>query len=171
MGVAAIALAACSPMVVDHGVPNFVQVGPGVYRSGQITTAEGWQHVLDVAKVDAAHLHVIKLNYAAEGRDLPPFGVDLWSLAIPPEDGDVLSVLAEPSSESLALVESLLEHAKPGDAWLIHCSHGQDRTGLVIGRYRVQHDHWSRHQAFAEMLANHFHPELIGLLLAWEALR
>ena len=37
--------AACSPMVYTHGIPNFSQVGPSVYRSGQISSDEGWAYI------------------------------------------------------------------------------------------------------------------------------
>lgn len=159
--------AACSPMVYDRGVPNFVQVGPGLWRSGQITTREGWDHVLETAHVTAAHLHVIKLNDDSEARDNPPAGVDVHYLPIPPRDGDVPSIVDRPDPERLARIERYLETATESEVWLVHCSHGQDRTGLVIGRYRVVHDGWSKRAALREMLAHHFHPELVGLLWSW----
>lgn len=39
---------------------------------------------------------------------------------------------------------------------LIHCKHGQNRTGLMAAMYRVVFDGWSRQQAMAEMLEGGF---------------
>ncbi len=45
----------------------------------------------------------------------------------------------------------------------VHCKHGQDRTGLVIGLHRVQHQAWLPKDAWAEMLSIGFHPQFLGL--------
>lgn len=39
---------------------------------------------------------------------------------------------------------------------LIHCKHGQNRTGLMAAMYRIVFDGWSREQAMAEMLEGGF---------------
>jgi protein tyrosine/serine phosphatase len=41
----------------------------------------------------------------------------------------------------------------PSDgAVFVHCAHGADRTGLMIGLWRVQHDGWSYLAAAQEAL-------------------
>lgn len=45
----------------------------------------------------------------------------------------------------------------------IHCEHGQDRTGLIVGLYRVFQEGWTPAAAYAEMKAIGFHPELVFL--------
>lgn len=42
----------------------------------------------------------------------------------------------------------------------IHCHHGQDRTGMLIGLYRVFVQTWKSDQAYQEMLGHGFHPVL-----------
>ncbi|WP_022962039.1 dual specificity protein phosphatase family protein [Halopseudomonas pelagia] len=39
---------------------------------------------------------------------------------------------------------------------LIHCKHGQNRTGVMAAMYRVIYDGWSQEQAMAEMLEGGF---------------
>ncbi len=39
----------------------------------------------------------------------------------------------------------------------IHCFHGADRTGLMIGIYRITHDAWTFKDAYKEMKACGFH--------------
>lgn len=165
-----------SPMVYDHGVPNFDRVTDRVWRSGQISTAEGWRYLHDLANGRA--LHVIKLNFDAEGRDLPPagLGIDVIAAPIDPEGDqdifdDVRAAFRRPNPNTLTYVERTLEAATDRDVYLVHCTHGQDRTGLVIGIFRVLHDRWTKDRAYTEMRAHHFHPELHGLHKTWEDFR
>jgi protein tyrosine phosphatase (PTP) superfamily phosphohydrolase (DUF442 family) len=39
---------------------------------------------------------------------------------------------------------------------LVHCKHGQNRTGLISAMYRIVYDGWSREEAMAEMLEGGF---------------
>ncbi len=50
----------------------------------------------------------------------------------------------------------------------VHCTHGQDRTGLVVGVYRVLHDGRTKDDAYQEMIHHNFHPDLHGLHEFWE---
>jgi protein tyrosine/serine phosphatase len=34
---------------------------------------------------------------------------------------------------------------------LVHCYHGSDRTGIVVGAYHIEHDGWSPARAIADM--------------------
>jgi protein tyrosine/serine phosphatase len=45
----------------------------------------------------------------------------------------------------------------------LHCKHGEDRTGLVVGLFRYNDEHWSAQAAYDEMLAYGFHKVLLGL--------
>lgn len=47
---------------------------------------------------------------------------------------------------ALQLIKSALE--TPKAALYLHCTHGEDRTGLVSGLFRVLHDKWTLQQAF-----------------------
>lgn len=170
---------ACSPMVYTHGVPNFAQVSPGVYRSGQIETQEGWDYIHTIAA--GRKVHVIKLNFANEGSDMlgAAMGFEILELGVQPEGDqdvwdDLQSVFLGPDPTRVNTAEDMLaycaDHART-DVCLGHCTHGQDRTGYLFGRYRVQHDHWTKAHAYTEMRAHNFHPELHGIHEAWESFR
>ena len=45
----------------------------------------------------------------------------------------------------------------------VHCEHGQDRTGLIVGLYRVFTEKKSPAAAYKEMLAKGFHKILFLL--------
>ncbi len=166
-----VAMAGCAPTVVYlDGVPNLAQVGPGVYRSAQPTTRAEW---LAIRRLGVRH--VLKLNFPSEGSDdlAVRMYFDVHTLSLQPAgDADILDSLAHtfvrPLPAVLDEIERLLESASPDNAWLVHCTHGQDRTGFVVGRYRVLHDRWSKADAYREMRAHGFHPLLHGLNDAWE---
>jgi protein tyrosine/serine phosphatase len=161
------ALFGCSPAVYTHGIPNLVQVEPRIWRSGQPTTAEQWQYLKSIGIT-----RVVKLNFQSEGSDYgaTAAGMTVHILSIQPEgDKDIfdniLNTFVKPDPARLVEIETAIEL---GGGVLVHCTHGQDRTGLAIGRYRVLYDGWSKDAAYAEMLANNFHPSLHGLHESWE---
>ena len=45
----------------------------------------------------------------------------------------------------------------------LHCKHGEDRTGMIVGLYRVEYQNWAPDRAYEEMLERGFHPILLGL--------
>jgi len=98
--------------------------GCAIYRSAQPTAAE---YSAMVAKLGLRS--VIKLNTALEARDELPVGVEPfehpWLFVGPVSHDEVLATLYD------------LEHAPRPT--LIHCSHGEDRTGLLVALWRVKH--------------------------------
>lgn len=118
-----------------------------IYRSAQPTADE-----FDAMKSQLGIESVIKLNSALEGRDVLPDGVARfehpWSPVGPVSHEDLDETLVD------------LENApRPVD---VHCTHGEDRTGLLIGLYRIKHGSLAS-AAWREMIAYGFHPALFGL--------
>ena len=169
-----LALAACSPTVITHGVPNLAQVNAAVWRSGQITTREGWEHIRQVTH--AKRVHVLKLNFElTEGSDdlARALGFEVHVVSIDPQGDrdvwdDLRSAFTRPDPILVQRALELLKTATADDVWLVHCTHGQDRTGLIVGMYRVLHDGWTKERAYKEMRDHHFHPALHGVHEAWE---
>lgn len=62
-------------------------------------------------------------------------------------------------------VNQILDALKNVDNFpvFIHCHHGQDRTGLIIGLYRVEVQGWTPSKAYQEMLDVGFHPSISTL--------
>lgn len=145
-------ITACSAQhtKVTHGVPNLHQVGPSVWRGGQ-PTDEGWAYLKSLGLTN-----VVKLNEQTEGRDDPAFSGYYDPISIEEQ------ILGVPPYK----IDSAVSHI--GDCFYVHCSHGQDRTGLICAVYRVKHDGWTKAKAEKEMLANGFHKELHGLWDWWE---
>ncbi|MEO6244868.1 MAG: hypothetical protein ABIQ12_05490, partial [Opitutaceae bacterium] len=134
-----------------HGIPKFSQVAPGVWRGGQ-PTAEGWRYLKSLGvKWD------VKLNPERQSSDAEAeaHGIEIIYLPI----SWVHQILAKPARTTLAAAVSALTRTNT----FVHCEHGEDRTGLVVGAYRVMIEHWTKHAAYQEMKAHGFHPLLLGL--------
>lgn len=151
----------CSTTTLTHAVPNLVRVDPtnNIWRSGQPSTPEGWAYIKSLGVQ-----RVIKLNFESEGSDQGASDAGIEVIYVPIEPDENLMDVVKPVDSSH--VAQALKALKLGNA-LVHCTHGQDRTGLVVGALRVEQFGWSKHQAWKEMLANHFHWELPGLMDWW----
>jgi len=57
--------------------------------------------------------------------------------------------MVAPTDEQVSKVLALFEDSSAGPVF-VHCRRGSDRTGTVVGCYRVAHDHWGNRQAFEE---------------------
>ena len=150
-------LAGCAgPAAVTHGIPNLVEVHPGVYRGGQpVAGGGGWQWL----KAQGV-TRVVKLNTEAEGSDAEADALWLDVRRFPVTTGQQL--LTGPREQDM-----LRAVASMGPHTFTHCAHGQDRTGLAWGMRRVLFEGWSKDAAWREMRALGFHPELAGLAWFW----
>jgi tyrosine-protein phosphatase SIW14 len=132
---------------------NFQRVETGIYRGASPGAAGvlylknlGVKTILDLDN-DGTAAGVEKAAAAQEGLKwiaLPLSG--FWA----PKTATVnaaLQVMADPALRPI----------------YIHCKHGQDRTGLVVGLYRVEDEHWQPGHAYEEMKALGFHPMLVFL--------
>jgi len=146
----------------EKDLPNFREVTPGVYRGGQ-PTAAGWAYLKSLGvKTD------VKLDLPSEGSDeeAAKLGIKVVDASGPP--ADFRNALGAPKPERIRLAVQTLQDESQWPVY-VHCRHGQDRTGLVVGLFRVLHDHYTKAQAYKEMRAHHFHPALHGLHEMWES--
>ena len=136
-------------------LPNFHTVAPGIYRGGAPTEAGleqlkslGVKTVIDlrispklvkVEKVEAAQLGFKWINL--------PMGSD------PPTGKEVATLLAA------------LKRA-PQQPVFVHCQHGADRTGCMIGIWRETQQGWAYAPTFAEMKKYGFQSRWVKLSAA-----
>jgi tyrosine-protein phosphatase SIW14 len=152
----------------DHNIGNLHLVRTGLWRSAQPVTDADWAYLksLGITKV-------IKLNFETEGTDAGAerYYIHVFTLSIQPEgDKDLLdnvkNTFVQPNRQALKAALALIQAG--GGSVLVHCTHGHDRTGLLIGLHRVTNDGWTKDAAYREMLEMGFHPELHGLQEFWE---
>lgn len=141
-------LCGCATQKPQYGVPNFAVVEKNVYRGGQ-PTAEGWKFLSGLGVTN-----VIKLN---TGNDpvtnmvVHNFPITWW-----------YQTFQAPNSN---LVWTAVTNVTPYT--YIHCTHGQDRTGLIVACYRHWIMAWSKEESGKEMMEKGFHPLLLGLYWFW----
>jgi tyrosine-protein phosphatase SIW14 len=69
---------------------------------------------------------------------------------------------AVPEEQEINKLIAIMKNKK-NQPIFIHCFHGEDRTGLVVGVYRVVVDGWTPQRAYQEMLDMGFHPRYTGM--------
>jgi len=75
-----------------------------------------------------------------------------------------LSGFFSPSKADVQKILNYLVQAfSTGQKLLLHCLHGQDRTGLIVGLFRIRYQGWPKLQAWNEMVEHGFHFFLLGL--------
>jgi hypothetical protein len=153
-------LVGCStvPTFVIHDIPNFRPVpdDPGVYRGGQPQSQVGWAYLQSLGVSN-----VVKLNLESEASDddARALGMTLNYFPIDALHQRQLKPDRQAVSNAVAAI-------KPGT--YVHCKHGWDRTGLIVGCKRVWRDGWAKTNAWNEMLANGFDSTLHGLTDFWQ---
>ena len=90
------------------------------------------------------------------------------SIPLYPEDDQPWSVFVMPNTPDVnqAVSDILAAHAA-GSVVVWHCTHGQDRTGLVSGLVGMQLLGWTKEEAWQDMLAHGFHWALPDLDAYW----
>ena len=149
----------CAAPKMTHGIPNLQPVigaAPNLWRGGQ-PTMSGWDWLKAQGVTD-----VLKLNPRSEGSDDYATSIGLKVHYYPITTGQQLP-FGHPDPENVSIAVGLIS-----TNWAIHCTHGQDRTGEIIGVYRVTRCGWSKEKAYREMLDNGFHPMLLGLTHFWK---
>lgn len=138
---------------LEKEIPNFRQVSDGLFRGGRPSP----QGLLQLHEAGIKTIINLESNLRAvseEARTVAPLAMQFLSVPLrslsTPKEADVkkvLDVLNNPANYPI----------------FIHCLHGQDRTGLMVGLFRVFSQGWPKKQAYAEMLQNGFHRMLFPL--------
>lgn len=155
---ALLALCGCVSPRAQHGIPKFAQVSPNIYRGGQ-PDAEGWRWLRELSVYE-----VVKLNSDAEGSDAlaAQFGMVVHRMPI-----SVTQQLLGPTTNEIESAVGCVARATNTTIVFVHCSHGEDRTGLVVAAYRREVEGWTKPNAREEMLRMGFHRNLLGLDWYW----
>lgn len=142
-------------MIITSGISNLFAVEQTILRGGQPSSA-GFDYLKTQGITD-----IIKLNTDQEGSDdyATSIGLTVHKFPIP----WWRQVVWRPAQSDLVSAVALM---KPNS--FLHCEHGEDRTGLVVGCFRLSQG-WTKNDSYAEMLAHYFHPALQGLQGRWNS--
>ena len=122
-------------------IPNLFKMNDNLYRGGRVTAAGmkqlkkmGVTTIINIENDEDA-IKADKKFAAANGMRYISIPFDTWKT---PSDAKVDSVL------------KLLQDRSLGPVYL-HCKHGRDRTGMIMGLYRVEAEGWHPKTAYKEM--------------------
>lgn len=132
---------------------NFYKVEDGLYRGGQPDVAG----VLYLKSIGIKTVIDLNDDQDAVDKEAKNLGLNNINLAYVP-----LNSFMIPKKSDADKIQAALS-SKENRPVYIHCKHGQDRTGLMVGIYRVESEGWSKENAHKEMLGHGFHPALLGL--------
>jgi protein-tyrosine phosphatase len=131
-------------------VEGFCMNGPwkvddGVYRGSQPITIDdyinlqqiGIKYILDLENGSRLLADGSPLEEQLEAEK---YGIKVFNLPL----GEILA----PSQHQLDDAMSFIEYHKPV---YVHCKAGVDRTGIVIGRYRIEMMNWPVEKAIQEI--------------------
>ena len=146
------AFAALPALASTPDLPNFHQTAPGIWR-GAAPTDAGLRQLKAMGVKTIIDLRIAPKTVRREGEEARALGFHWINLPMgsdPPTPKEVSTLLAT------------LKQA-PQSPVYVHCQHGADRTGCMIGIYRVTQQGWTFPQAYAEMRQDGFNPRWVKL--------
>jgi len=124
------------PEPTAPAIPRFRQVTPGLFRGGQPTPAGfgflKWRGIRTVINLREEHderelVEKLGMKYV----NIP---MDAWDTVPDRAMMQFLSIVNDPASQPV----------------FVHCRRGADRTGFMIGLYRIARQGWTPQQAYRE---------------------
>jgi tyrosine-protein phosphatase SIW14 len=129
------------------GLSNFHTTAPGIYRGGA-PTRQGFEHLKAMGVHTIIDLRIAPRTVRKEGILARSMGFEWINLPMGSE---------APTAHQVATFLATLKRA-PQQPVYVHCQHGADRTGCMIGIWRVTQDGWTFRRAYAEMRRYGFNP-------------
>ena len=126
-----------------EGIKNFHQIDNHVYRGGQPNNA-GFQYLAKIGVKTIVDLREPGDRSSWEKQTVEALGMKYVNVP--------MTGLTPPTEKETNQILDLMEDSTSGPVF-VHCMRGADRTGAVIGAYRVDHDHWTNSQALKEAKA------------------
>ena len=136
-------------------LPNFHQAAPGIWR-GAAPTEAGLRQLKAMGVKTVIDLRIAPKTVKKEGVYARSLGFQWINLPMGAE---------APTPKEVSTLLATLKQA-PQSPVFVHCQHGADRTGCMIGIYRVTQQNWTYSQAFAEMKKDGFNPRWVNLSAA-----
>ena len=150
---AAAVVAAFSALPQANAAMLVHQVAPGIYRGPAPQTEADYQRLKQLGVRTVLNLRRIhRREIAYEGRRLAALGI---------AHRHVPTTYRFPEASMAQALETLSDTSL--HPIYVHCTHGKDRTGLLVGLFRVRHQGWTSGSAYAEMTRMRFNPRLAGL--------
>lgn len=139
---------------VGETIPRFATVIPGqIYRGG----------APDQEGIESLATFGVQLDLDLDNNPFAFSDEAEWTAEVGlPLVHEPMSALRRPKD---AQVERILEmmNDPANQPVFVHCEQGQDRTGVIVGLYRVLYQGWTPEDAYREMRSFGFRTYLLGL--------
>ena len=140
-------------------LPNFHEVHPFLYRSGE-PTVEGLKKLKEMGVNTLIDLRAPSEQKFDEKEAASELGFKYIRMVM---------TSAAPTKKQVDTLLSTIKKAEKnpsGGKVLVHCAHGSDRTGCMIGIWRVTQEGWNYDEAYKEMRKYWFTPKFVNLSAA-----
>lgn len=138
--------------LVAGKIANFDIVSKGLWR-GAAPSHQGLESLAQGGVKTIVDLRLNGLGTAEEEARAKSLGLKYVHIPLGYKGPDFMKV-----AQFLAVVNN-----PANQPVFVHCRYGADRTGTLIGCFRILHDHWSFSQAYSEMRSHHFKPWFAGM--------
>lgn len=129
-------------------IPNVLVVAPGILRGGQ-PDANGLARLKAAGVRTIINLRNEEVLVRQEASQARALGINFVNIP--------MDVFNSPSEDAIRQFLKVVDNAGNQPVF-VHCLHGQDRTGTMIGIYRIEKLGWSGDQAYREMVSAGFRP-------------
>lgn len=120
---------------------NFREVAPGIYRGGLISKESApYLKELGIKTVLTFDNELERVH--KEQKFLEEAGIK--SISIPWSGWD------DPNDQTIQKIHEIMNKSELQPI-LVHCKHGQERTGVVVATWRIAYQDWIFDQAYQEM--------------------
>lgn len=131
-------------------LPNFHTVHPFLYRGGE-PSKKGLQQLKEKGVKTLIDLRASSAITRSEEATAHELGMKYINLP--------MSSKAPTEAQLATYFEAVRQGRDKNEPVFLHCAHGSDRTGCLVGIWRVTEDGYSYPQAYAEMRKYWFGPQ------------
>jgi hypothetical protein len=145
---------------MKEDLPNFHEVHPFLYRGGEPNEI-GLQKLKEMGVATIIDLRApseMKIDERGQAKKLGLRYIDLVMDSRAPTDKQVDTMMTE-----IDKAKKLFEQGREDKKIFVHCAHGSDRTGCMIGIWRVTRDNYDYQTAYKEMRKYYFGPKFTRL--------
>ena len=133
----------------SQAIPRFDQVAEGLYRGGQ-PRRQGYEYLKQLGVKTVINLRAEN----QEAEEVKSLGLHYVHIPMSPWE-------RVPESK----IQMFFQVLRDRDSYpvFVHCTHGTDRTGFMVGLYRVAFQGWSADRAYEEARAHGMWPWHLSL--------
>jgi protein tyrosine/serine phosphatase len=128
-------------------IERFVDVDGRLYRGAQ-PDLEGFKYLRDLGIGTIINLRMPKDAERLKEREMVE-SLGMKYVHIPIEDGNFFTRSRIVPDEAILTFFQTIDAAAPGKVF-VHCHRGADRTGALVGFYRIVRHQWDGIRAYAE---------------------